>query len=101
MLSGQFVRQALNNGVFITGDHCHLRSCDRMLVKKYVRHFRKNWIVGIQVCASDTIHKQCPIIQYCVVDQGLRFHTMLVHLAAFSALILLVGRQEGHPACKN
>jgi len=24
-----------------------------------------------------------------------------VHLIAFSALMLLVGRQEGHPACKN
>jgi len=26
---------------------------------------------------------------------------LFVHLVAFSALTLLVGRQEGHPACKN
>jgi len=26
---------------------------------------------------------------------------MLTHKCAFSALTLLVGRQEGHPACKN
>jgi len=28
-------------------------------------------------------------------------HVMLTHKCAFSALTLLVGRQEGHPACKN
>jgi len=26
---------------------------------------------------------------------------MIVHCFAFSALTLLVGRQEGHPACKK
>jgi len=26
---------------------------------------------------------------------------VLAYLVAFSALTLLVGRQEGHPACKN
>jgi len=26
---------------------------------------------------------------------------MLAHIAAFSALTLLVGQQEGHPACKK
>ena len=32
-----------------------------------------------------------------IVDNGI----MYVGLDAFSALTLLVGRQEGHPACKN
>jgi len=27
--------------------------------------------------------------------------TVLIYLAAFTALTLLVGWQEGHPACKN
>jgi len=31
---------------------------------------------------------------YTVIGQDIRIH-------AFSALTLLVGRQEGHPACKN
>jgi len=29
------------------------------------------------------------------------FHFCLIRLIAFSALTLLVGRQEGHPACKK
>ena len=29
------------------------------------------------------------------------FSLVFVSLVAFSALTLLVGRQEGHPACKN
>jgi len=36
------------------------------------------------------------------ISQSTCFMTMLwSHLAAFSALTLLVGRQEGHPACKK
>ena len=30
-----------------------------------------------------------------------RDHTVSLNLVAFSALTLLVGRQEGHPACKK
>jgi len=29
------------------------------------------------------------------------FHRIYCHQSAFSALTLLVGRQEGHPACKK
>ena len=31
----------------------------------------------------------------------LLFYQLLAELIAFSALTLLVGRQEGHPACKK
>jgi len=34
-------------------------------------------------------------------EYELRLIMQLVNLTAFSALTLLVGRQEGHPACKN
>jgi len=30
-----------------------------------------------------------------------KFYTMVSDSSAFSALTLLVGRQEGHPACKK
>jgi len=32
---------------------------------------------------------------------NLKFHTVISDRKAFSALMLLVGRQEGHPACKK
>jgi len=32
---------------------------------------------------------------------NLTFYSILCSSIAFSALTLLVGRQEGHPACKN
>ena len=32
---------------------------------------------------------------------SLNFHRFIPAFCAFSALTLLVGRQEGHPACKN
>jgi len=49
----------------------------------------------------------CFAPQRSVNEEALRyvvFHSMNVrcfHVTAFSALTLLVGRQEGHPACKN
>jgi len=33
--------------------------------------------------------------------QGPNYMTISVHVNAFSALRLLVGQQEGHPACKK
>jgi len=36
-----------------------------------------------------------------IVDLALTLKFYSVILAAFSALTLLVGRQEGHPACKK
>jgi len=36
-----------------------------------------------------------------VFFQCLNFYASAMHDVAFSALTLLVGRQEGHPACKN
>jgi len=41
------------------------------------------------VLVADTLNTWCEIIVY------------LYYLLAFSALMLLVGRQEGHPACKK
>jgi len=51
-----------------------------------------------------------PVLQFvsAVVQKGcfvvlvfFAFIVLLVHSCAFSALTLLVGRQEGHPACKK
>jgi len=39
---------------------------------------------------------------YCSVKASFKFAVIgTIGLVAFSALTLLVGRQEGHPACKN
>jgi len=37
---------------------------------------------------------------YCSVKASFKF-AVIGTIVAFSALTLLVGRQEGHPACKN
>jgi len=39
--------------------------------------------------------------QYQKGKTNLDFKLLTSHLCAFSALTLLVGRQEGHPACKK
>jgi len=38
---------------------------------------------------------------YTADEGGLNLISMMVESFAFSALTLLVGQQEGHPACKN
>jgi len=43
-----------------------------------------NQPTGESTSATGRIHQSCPWVHF-----------------AFSALTLLVGRQEGHPACKN
>ena len=45
-------------------------------------------------------------MHYCVMYVFCRFHKLRIYISellfsAFSALTLLVGRQEGHPACKK
>jgi len=42
--------------------------------------------------------RNAPLIQFLISTLGLPVYTLFV---AFSALTLLVGRQEGHPACKK
>jgi len=44
-----------------------------------------------------------PVLLRCIGAYGHPFllFIFLSHFTAFSALTLLVGRQEGHPACKN
>ena len=45
-----------------------------------------------------------PLKRYPLKEVWLLYYSLsrdLCHLSAFSALTLLVGRQEGHPACKN
>jgi len=37
----------------------------------------------------------------CLLDQSNLIFSVLTLVFAFSALMLLVGRQEGHPACKK
>jgi len=37
----------------------------------------------------------------CLLDSVVNLCHLLCHFSAFSALTLLVGRQEGHPACKK
>ena len=39
--------------------------------------------------------------RYLFVSLPVSVYSVCVHTEAFSALMLLVGRQEGHPACKN
>ena len=43
--------------------------------------------------------------RYLKISEDIHSYTIIVYSAfsacAFSALTLLVGRQEGHPACKN
>ena len=39
------------------------------------------------------LHGKCSVLNCCIVNLEVNF--------AFSALVLLVGRQEGHPACKK
>ena len=41
------------------------------------------------------------ILEYCVLYKYSYLLTYWVARYAFSALTLLVGRQEGHPACKK
>ena len=38
---------------------------------------------------------------FCERTESEKVFTLLMHCCAFSALMLLVGRQEGHPACKK
>jgi len=57
-------------------------------------------LVWIQICCM-CLGRLWPLKQiniYCVICYNFR-HS--VFPCAFSALTLLVGRQEGHPACKN
>jgi len=42
----------------------------------------------------------CPSVFLGIHSQNIIFHCTIYHVA-FSALTLLVGRQEGHPACKK
>ena len=57
--------------------------------------------------ADDKNKKQPLRISFCVFLDTLFFNLKLYYfeltasLVAFSALMLLVGRQEGHPACKK
>jgi len=48
-------------------------------------------------CASKQRHYTLP----CNSAKCWQFSTFFHHGSAFSDLTLLVGRQEGHPACKN
>jgi len=41
----------------------------------------------------------CPFV--ILFTTYIEFHCFCLPVVAFSALTLLVGRQEGHPACKN
>jgi len=64
--------------------------------------FSKTWIDVSGSSAKDVrAHRVC-VVDMCHVRTT--FSTIiwsLLYLFAFSALTLLVGRQEGHPACKN
>ena len=40
-------------------------------------------------------------VSVCVCVLSVEFHSFVGRGCAFSALTLLVGRQEGHPACKK
>jgi len=52
-----------------------------------------------QVCACSIIYGQ---LLHCVMFfEFQNFLILLLDFVAFSALTLLVGRQEGHPACKK
>jgi len=56
------------------------------------------------VCLPEDGHPpQYQPVQSCFLDQDQRPATQIISLLprAFSALTLLVGRQEGHPACKK
>jgi len=57
------------------------------------------WQLGVQDKAiTRTQQTNCRHHSITYVQQRARF---LQHFVAFSALTLLVGRQEGHPACKK
>ena len=43
----------------------------------------------------------CFAVYFVLYEQSTLFHHYVLYVAAFSALTLLVGRQEGHPACKK
>jgi len=63
----------------------------------------------IYAFTAGSMHVHCVLaVVYWGVYAGIRriptsgvFLTAYTHLSAFSALTLLVGRQEGHTACKN
>ena len=51
-------------------------------------------------------HNYMWLMHYCVMYVFCRFHKLCIYISellfsAFSVLTLLVGRQEGHPACKK
>ena len=53
------------------------------------------------ICIECIILSQCTVV---VTGNVLKFHLLLITKNtkfAFSALMLLVGRQEEHPACEN
>ena len=44
---------------------------------------------------------QCTVVSVCRVMLQYELNLLSYLLIAFSTLMLLVGRQEGHPACKK
>ena len=71
-----------------------------------------SWIYGNYICrASNVVGSTSTVVElkeaswfiilYSFRSFGIFFISSDVFLIAFSALTLLVGRQEGHPACKK
>jgi len=75
----------------------HPRTCPRSI-------FSTVFAGGQNRCGlslSTVIYCDCRWSGFVCVLNERRFCCYFVSLDAFSALTLLVGRQEGHPACKN
>ena len=69
------------------------RVCVSVCVTQHSYCFRSRFLcklVNFIRCPSNCIYRKYCILTYCIVA-----------VCAFSALTLLVGRQEEHPACKN
>ena len=58
-------------------------------------------MVSLKEVKSATARLSRYIFPYFVVSRGYPGFLLLILVCAFSVLTLLVGRQEGHPACKN
>jgi len=60
----------------------------------------ENLIMFDLLHSARTLGRSTLLMHYCKIKGG-HFLGHGVYFCAFSALTLLVGRQEGHPACKK
>ena len=84
---------------------CMLTVTDHKAQKSYEGNIIYHHITSTSICCS-VVQKTCgivSIVSYSLLSSAdwLIHKCILCNVLAFSALTLLAGRQEGHPACKK